>query len=152
MSALTADTNLDHRGPIVIRHYKSAVADTFYKGAAVYYSTTVDGITPVAAAGTEFAGFVAESPDGAVSIGDRVKVYIKGTFKVPYASATPSGVNGQALCSDVTDASDNPSDFLVDSAAATGDLIVGIVEEWHDSSYVWLNIDSRVKPSRDSVA
>lgn len=125
---------------------KSAVADTFYRNALAWWSTTAEGITPVLAAGTEFAGVVLKASDGAVTAGDRIQVALRGFVRISNlgtAIANAQDAQGQLIFGDVSGGSDNPADVLTDGAAAIGDLAIGRCVEWIDTTTIIVDLSDR---------
>ena len=141
MAALSADISMDHRDGTVVRSEAlSAVTDVFYKGAAAFWSTSGEGVTPVCASGTEFAGFV-ECQVSATSGVTKIKL-VNGEFKIPAAGASAQATQGQVVYADVSGGSDNPADFIF-TGTASGDVVVGVAREYVDSTHCWM--DSRIR-------
>lgn len=147
MAALAADTPIQHRGAdLGIRHPLSAVTDVFYEGALLWWSTSGDGVTPVIAAGTEFAGVCLEGVS-ATAATTRVKLATKGSFLFGMTIASAQVFNGQVVFGDVSAGSDNPTDCLLDSPATANDIPVGVGEEYVSATSGWVNIERRNFPT-----
>ena len=146
MAVLSADSTqaLQHRGNIVVKELVCGVADIFYRGGLCYY-LAAGGITPVAAAGLEFAGICLEGSNGTTTSGTtRVKVATGGEWLIKYSGTPALTDEGTLLDVDVSAASDNPADLILDSAGATGDFPIGkIVEFVSATAGAWVSFDNR---------
>lgn len=137
---------MSHRGPdIGRRKYLCGIADTFFKGALVWWETAAEGgITPVIAAGTEFAGVVTTASDGATTAETtKVDLSTRGSWLMPLVESDPETIYGQAVCGDVSASSDNPADLLILADAVTGDIVMGACDEWVDATEIWIDIERR---------
>lgn len=144
MAVLSADSTAisRHRGETKVRYLVAGVADIFYKGALVFWAAG-GGITPVPAAGLEFAGIVAEASDGTTTSGTtRVKVHTGGEHLILYNGTPALTDEGTLLSCDVSAASDNPTDLILHSAGATGDFGIGVITEYVSAAAgAWVNIE-----------
>lgn len=141
MAALSADIQMDHREDTLQRtEIVSYVTDVYYKGALAFYSAAGEGITPVCASGTLFAGVV-ECQVSATAGVTKVKL-VNGVFKFPKAGASAQASQAVGFYADVSGGSDNPADTIVTSPA-TGDNVVGVGVQYADSTHTW--VDTRVR-------
>lgn len=147
MAALAADTPMSHKGDPKIIELPAAGADTFYEGALAVYDTT--GRVQVAghASGDRFAGVVVEKKV-ATAQGDLVKIAQGGTWLMP---VTGGAITDEAslVYIDVSGASDNPADLLVEGAGGLEsgvDAAVGTVAKFESSANLWVDISRRNTP------
>ena len=148
MAILSANLYMSHRPPLGRRDLLAGLADTFYQGALVWFETAAEGgITPVIAAGTEFAGVVIIPSDGATTADTtRVAISTRGSWLFPTVEANPEDFYGQTLYGDVSAASDNPADVLIAADTDTGDIAIGHADEYVSATAYWANIDNRSVP------
>ena len=144
MAVLSADSTqaLQHRGNIVVKELVCGVNDIFYRGGLCYY-LAAGGITPVAAAGLEFAGICLEGSNGTTTSGTtRVKVATGGEWLIKYSGTPALTDEGTLLSCDVSAASDNPTDLILHSGGATGDFGIGVITEYVSATLgAWVNIE-----------
>jgi hypothetical protein len=144
MAALTADSTqpLPHRGTITVKELVAGAAVTFRRGGLCYY-LGAGGITNVPAAGLPFAGICLEGSNGAAVSGTtRVKVGTGGEWLILYSGTPALTDEGTLLDCDVSPATDNPADLLLDSAAGTGDFPIGIIVEFVSATAgAWVNFN-----------
>lgn len=145
MAVLSANSTqaLEHRGDPRIREFVCyGTSDIFYRGALCFWNATA-GITPIPAAGLEFAGICVEPSNGATVLDvTRIKIATAGEWLLLY-SGTPAATDvGTLLSVDVSAASDNPADLLLHSAGATGDFSIGVITEFVSAARgAWVNIE-----------
>lgn len=148
MAVLSANVRMDHRADTLVRtEVLAAVTDVFYGGAAIWWSTTAEGVTPVCASGTEFAGFCEEQVSATMAV-TKIKL-VNGVFKIPTAGASAQATQGQFVYGDASAGSDNPAD-LIFTGTASGDVGVGVALEYVSSTSCWM--DSRVRTLPTVVA
>jgi hypothetical protein len=144
MAVLAADSTqpLPHRGTITTKELVCGVADIFYRGGLCWY-LAAGGITPVAASGLPFAGICLEGSNGTTTSGTtRIKVATGGEFLILYQGTPALTDEGTLLDCDVSAASDNPADLILDSAGGTGDFPIGIIVEYVSATAgAWVNLN-----------
>ncbi len=142
MAVLTKPVEVVHEYGRIVK-YKAAVADDFFAGAVV--SLTDDKVTPVSASGKEGCGIVVKTKLGA-AVDDIIEVLIGGRVRIdgPTVAATDCWT---IMYVDVSAGSDNPADLLPNSAAATGDQPLGLIDRFVSTTSCWVNLDIKTAPA-----
>ena len=130
---------------MIVEELVCGVADIFYKGGLCFY-LAAGGITPVAASGLEFAGICLEGSNGTTTSGTtRIKVAAPhGQWLIKWSGTPALTDEGVLVFVDISAASDNPADLVLEAGAATGDFAIGKVVEFVSATAGgWVDFDDK---------